>query len=389
MPVKPPIAADKTLTAKPLSKAVDFPAMLRIAARARGISPVKIAVEIVRRRLGRQKLTSQDYFRFGLFRAHLTDADRDAFVSDWEITRLNRALRPSDERSVAGIIESKIMTELLLRGAGLPCAQSVAVARSTPVRLPFPVLIGADAVEAYLRSEGRFPLFGKPDGSSLGVGAASFVGRDGDDLILGDGTRTPVRRMAQEIARDYPGGYVFQTLLRPHSDLARVIGPIVGTLRVVTLQLSHGLEPLFVMLKMPGPGAMVDGALSGSNAAAIIDPATGTIRRAQLLSAPIGQDLLQSHVTGAELVGATLPDFDRALALALDVHRLFPYLGVLGSDVILSDHGPLINEVNLNPLASLVQNAAGEGLFSEAHKAKYREALKVQGVRLPIKGVRI
>ncbi|WP_309665951.1 sugar-transfer associated ATP-grasp domain-containing protein [Tabrizicola sp.] len=380
---------DKVLTAKSASKQVDFATMLGVAARARGVSQVKIAVEAIRRRFGRQKLSSQDYFRFGLFRPELTDADRDAFVSDAEISRLNSALRPSESHSVSGIISSKIMTELLLRGVGLPCSQTVAVARATPAPMPFPVLIGAAAIEEFLRTADRLPLFGKPDDSSLGVGAASFVGRNGDELIFGDGTRTSLSKLAVEIARDYPDGYVFQTQLRPHPEVARLIGPVVGTLRVITLRLKQGPQAMFSMLKMPGPGAMVDGALSGANAAALIDLASGAILRAQLGKAPLGQDLVRNHVTGVELPGAVLPDFDKAVALALDVHRLFPHLGVLGADVILSDHGPLINEVNLNPLASLAQSAAGRGLFSEANKAMYREALEVQGASLPVKGVRL
>lgn len=389
MAFKDQMPAGKVLTFGPHRKAINYSQVIIKAARERGVSPAVIGLEIVKATFGRQRMGPQDYFKFGLFRPGLSREERAQFVSDAEISRLNAALRPDDTRSVAGIINSKIMTELLLRGAGLPCTSTLAVARSRKLRLPFPTLVGADAIEEFLRAPGTLPVFGKPDVSSLGVGAASFLKLQGDSLLLGDGTSVPLRRMCEEIARDYPDGYLFQRVLVPHPELAKLLGPVVGTLRVLSLNLEQGPEPLFVMLKMPGPGAMVDGALSGSNGAALVDPATGQILRAQLLGQPIGQDLTHNHVTNAALQGSVLPDFHRAIELALDAHNLVPQLGVLGSDVILSDQGPLINEVNLNPLASLVQSARGKGLFDEAFKAKYRRALAVQGVKLPVKGVRL
>jgi Sugar-transfer associated ATP-grasp len=380
---------EKALTSRKPGNAADLSNQILEAARLRGVSAMAIGLAIFKSTFGRHQMGPLDYFKFRLYRRDLTAKDREEFVSDAEISRLNAALRPSDKKAVAGIINSKIMTEMLLRGVGLPHSPTLALARSRGLRLPFPVLVGANAIEAFLKSPGTLPVFGKPDSASLGVGAASFLRLDGDTLVLGDGSSVGLHRICEEISRDYPDGYLFQKILMPHPELAKLIGPVVGTLRVLSLQLERGPEPLFVMLKMPGPGAMVDGALSGSNAAAFVDPETGRILRAQLLSQPIGKDLLHNHVTGAPLPGAVLPDFKEAVALALNVHRLFPQLGVLGSDVILSDRGPLINEVNLNPLASLVQNARGHGLFDETFKAKYRRALAVQGVKLPIKGVRL
>lgn len=389
MPGEVMSSAAKTLSATTRKSAIHLAELLGQAARERGVSRARIAGDVLRCALGRHGIPPPEYFKFRLFDPALSREDREAFVSDKEITRLNTALRAPAVRGLAGLFSSKLRTGLLLRGAGLPTTEIRAVSRATPTRLAVPVLVGADAIEAFLRQAGTLPVFGKPDGLSLGVGAASFLRLDGAEIVLGDGSRVPVARLAQEIARDYPEGYLFQEMLRPHPVLARLIGPVVGTLRVTSLRLQTGPQALFVMLKMPGPGAMVDGSLAGENAAAIIDTATGRIQRVQLLSARIGEDLLSGHVTGADLPGAELPDFAEALALAQDVHRLFPEQGVFGFDIILSDRGPLINEINQNPLASLVQSARGSGLYDAAFTAKYREALAVHGVKLPVRGVRL
>ncbi len=389
MPITKSAFADKILTDRPRARSVDIQTWLTTAARMRGVSPVRIALEIIRRRLGRQKLHYQDYFLLGLHRPELSDDDRNAFVSESEASRLNSALAAPERHSYTGIASSKLLTELLLRGAGLPTSTTVAVARAGRVALPVKVLVGADEIDAFLRTDATFPLFGKPEDSSFGIGAASLIKREADAIVLGDGTRTSLRKLAEEIARDYPGGYLFQNLLKPHPEIARLLGPAVGTLRVLTLRLEEGPVPIYAMLKLPGPGAMVDGALSGANGAASVDLTTGAIRRAQLLSDPPGQDMVDGHVTGARLPGAVLPDFKAALELAQSVHRLFLHQGVIGSDVILSDNGPLLNEINFNPLAALVQKAMGHGLFTDAIKAKYRAALEVHGKTGPIRGVRL
>lgn len=379
----------KVLTTAKKPKAVDLYGLLLQASKEAGRSPLSMTVEMLRRLFGAQRLTPLDYFDFRLYRPELTTAERDAFIGEAAVTRLNAALRPTDKGSLAGLIASKSLTEMVLRGAGLPVSGTLAVAQSAPAVLPYPVLQDASAIAAFLKEPGRLPVFGKPNGSTLGIGAASFHAVDGEELILGDKSRVPLRHLAQEIARDHAEGYLFQEILVPHPDLARLIGPVIGTLRIVSLWLRDGPAPLFVMLKMPGPGAMVDGSLSGKNAAGFVDPVTGSILRAQLLSAPIGEDLVENHVTGARLPGAILPDYDQALALARAAHLLFPRHGVLGFDVMLTDRGPVINEINTNPLSSLVQQARGSGLLDQTFRARYREALTVQGVRLPVRGLRL
>jgi hypothetical protein len=251
------------------------------------------------------------------------------------------------------------------------------------------VLRGAGQIEAFLAAEGRLPIFGKPIDASRSVGAASFISLDGTTLTLGDGTKTSVSAIAAEIARDYPKGYLFQSLLRPHPQMERLCGPIVGTLRIVTLVGQNGPEPLYAVLKMPGPGAMVDGWASGRNGMALVDLATGTLIRGQMATNPAGTDQDTNPITGMRLPGAALPDWDRAVEIAKDAHALLTDTGMVGVDVILSDQGPVINELNSNPLASLYQRSSGRGLLNPEFKARFQEALKFHGAKLPIKGVRL
>ncbi|MCU0826747.1 MAG: hypothetical protein MUE52_04930 [Tabrizicola sp.] len=380
----------KTLTTlETRKKSHDFGMLLQTAAQQSGRSVWQIAFDVLRYRMRRHRIYSNDYFKFGLFRTDISPAEKEAFVSEGEMTRINRALAAPAEMSLAGLLESKILTGLVLRAAGLPTSETVAVAIGRPVPLPFASLTGADAVERFLREEAPYPIFGKPDLSRQGIGGASLMKLDQDEIVLGNGTRVGIRALATEIARDYPDGYLFQGLLRPHPALAALIGPVIGTLRVVTLMQAEGPEALFLMLKLPGPGAMVDGGVSKVNGAAIVDAGTGRILRAQLLSRPITEPMTHGHVTGAPLVGAEVSDVNAAVALALQAHRLFPRQGVLGFDIMLTDAGPLINEINLNPGSSLAQSARGAGLMDAPTKERYRAAFAVHGVRLPLPGVRL
>jgi hypothetical protein len=380
----------KTLTTlESRKKSHDFAALLQRAAEQSGRSVWQIALEVLRYRVQRHRIYSNDYFKFGLFRTDLSAAEKAAFVSEGEMTRINRALAAPTDMSLAGLLESKIMTGLVLRAAGLPTSETIAVVMRRPVRLPCQVLTNAEAVERFLREEAPYPIFGKPDLSRQGIGAASLIALEKDDIVLGNGSRVPVRTLAAEIVRDYPDGYLLQGLLQPHTALAALIGPVIGTLRVVSLMQADGPEALFLMQKLPGPGAMVDSGVSGVNGAAFVDPRTGRILRAQLLSRPITEPLTHSHVTGAPLVGAELPDVAAAVTLALEAHRLFPRQGVLGFDMMLTNAGPLINEINLNPGSSLAQSARGAGLMDDGMKDRYRAALATHGLKLPLAGIRL
>jgi Sugar-transfer associated ATP-grasp len=69
-------------------------------------------------------------------------------------------------------------------------------------------------------------------------------------------------------------------------------------------------------------------------------------------------------VTGTAVEGAVLPDFHKAVELAVRAHRAVGDYGILGADILLSDRGPIVNEVNANPFHTVYQSAFSRGILN-------------------------
>ena len=67
--------------------------------------------------------------------------------------------------------------------------------------------------------------------------------------------------------------------------------------------------------------------------------------------------------TGKNLVGFTVPDWEEAVDLCLRAASVVPDLKIQGWDIALTDHGPVLLEVNVVGGVGLPQNAFGRGMY--------------------------
>lgn len=367
---------------------VPLAASLAWAAKKRGISRWRIGFDIVQRLLGRQKLTPDEYFMFGLHRGDLTNAERDAFVGQSAVAALNKALLGGPKRALGDLLNDKVKMAMVLERAALPTTQILAIYVPHGAPGPWPVLRNAAEIAAYLLTPGHLPLFGKPVAGSRSVGVMSIVAAHGDHVELGDGRRVAALGLAQEIVAGFANGYLFQELLRPHPEIERLSGPAVASLRVFTLWQDQAAVPLYVMIKLPGKGAMADDFGAGAaNTAAMVDMATGKITRAHFAANLGGTTVDTSAVTGAPLLGAVIPQIEAVLHLARQAHAMFAEHGAIGTDIVLTDRGPVINELNSNPLQGNFQRASGFGLFSPAFRPLFLAALAAKGINQRQRGL--
>lgn len=348
---------------------------LQWAAKARRISTARLAFDIMRRQMGRQKLTAANYFHYGLHLGKFTNADRAQFIGDAATTVLNKAITAPD---VVAIWRNKITTALALEAAGLPTPPIRAVFQLTGQPSPYRTLSSIKTLTEYMSISASFPFFGKPIDGSEGRGAISIVARDGaDKVVLGDGRKVFAAQLAQEIADTYPHGYMFQDKLRQHPDLAALAGPVICSLRVFSVWVGGRFTPLYSNMRLPAPGAMTDITQTSS---AAIDLKDGRIRRTQDSRRLGGHSLDHSQVTGAALIGAQLPDWAQVMALSQAAHALFPAQGVLGIDIALTEDGPTIVELNSNPLHGGYHQTTDEGLLNPAFRKVFVAALAERGI---------
>ncbi|MCB6179445.1 hypothetical protein LHP98_15085 [Rhodobacter sp. Har01] len=353
------------LSHPPKGRKFDYGRAVVYAAQQRGVAPWRIALEFLLLSRGAGKLTSDDYFLHGAWRPGLSRAERRAFVGMDVNAALNKLLNPPVARGEVVAMTDKLVGHALFTAAGLPQPRILAVAAEADPGEGLRWLDSPEATLAFLREPGTLPCFGKPVHGSLAAGAASLLELDSEGrLRLGDGKRVTPEDLVAEIWRDHSRGFLFQELVRPHPQLAALIGPVIGTLRVASVDAGSGPETLYTALKFPGVGAMVDSASGPLGGYAAIDAQRGQVLRAQDRRQMGGTDLEVNPVTGAPWAGAVLPDFAEALRLAQAAHRCVKGWGLLGVDILLSDRGPLVTEVNGNPHHASYQIAFARGVLN-------------------------
>jgi len=368
------------------NRSVNLNDALVTTSRARGISPVRVAGEILRLNLGRQGLTWKEYFLYGAHQAGLTPDDRAEFLGDGVMRAINDALnkRPRD---INGLIADKLLTNLVLTRCGLPVAEIRGVAVKSGTSSPYPILQSPEDFASFLRDQ-PLPFFGKPVHGSRSLGAVSVVGREGDTLILGDASRATISDFTAGAFKHFAGGYLIQDLVQPHPDLARIVGPVISSVRIVTVRVGTEILPLYSAMKMPGPGQMVDDIVSLINTMCSVDLATGRIVRGQDACRLGGTEMPFNPVTGATLAGAALPSWQEAKALALNAHATFGSLSMLGTDIALTETGPRMIELNSYPHHSFYQKCFARGLWNGDIAPILTEALASAGHRKPTRKLR-
>lgn len=350
---------------------------LRWAAKRRGMSPARLSLEVLGASLGRQRLPWDEYFLYGAWQPGLEPSERAAFLGGGRSGDISRRLSPQS-LGLNGLLVDKVLTDMVLTRAGLPVAPIRAVAVAVDAAYPYPTLRGPAALAAFL-AETPLPFFCKPVHGTRGLGAVSVTGREGEDLILGDGRRVPIAGFVTEVMRHYPRGYVFQDLMAPHPDLARLIGPVIGAVRLVTLRIGGEIILLYSCMKMPGKGQMSDDIASFNNSLAAIDHKTGTILRAQDARRLGGIDMIESPVTGVALPGQALPLWQDVVQLGLAAHRLMVGQGIIGADVLITPDGPRILELNPKPMHGLYQKCFARGFWNRDLAPIVTEALAAVG----------
>ncbi len=131
-----------------------------------------------------------------------------------------------------------------------------------------------------------------------------------------------------------------------HPALSAIYPQSVNTLRVVTVVNDSGGVDVTRCLIRIGAGGVVDNISSGGMAA-LIDPATGEIIR------PAHDKNGQSHqrhpITGAPIVGVTIPMFEAVLTLARRAALEVPEIRYCAWDIAVCENGPLFIEGNQYP----------------------------------------
>ncbi len=151
----------------------------------------------------------------------------------------------------SAVAKDKPLMTAMLQGLGLPVPETQAILHRVRTFADAVPLRNRDDVCRFLREQASYPIFGKPFDSACSMGTAKIDGYDGDRdaVILGDDL-IPVAGFA-EMVEGLGRAYIFQTLMLPHPEIAKIIGPSVSSVRMFVFSDDDGCDVFRAAWKIP------------------------------------------------------------------------------------------------------------------------------------------
>ncbi|RYI22149.1 MAG: hypothetical protein EON48_08180 [Acetobacteraceae bacterium] len=369
--------AQRILTTSVPKPSIDLSAALTRVARLTRRSPVKVALDVMAAMLSAQKLTAAEYFGQGAWLGSPTE-----YVGATSNLRLNKSLTAAGKVDLTALMHDKYLTGIILEANGFPVPRLKAVF-STDRAYSAETLRTPEALANWIGDAGNTPAFGKPVDGSMALGSIPLRAAARGMVDVG-GREVEAAALAREVAKAFPRGWLIQELLRQPAEIETLIGPGIGTLRVVTLWEAAGPQILYGVWRHPAVGTWVDAAIFGRpNVGCALDPATGETLSAHLGDHFNGKPITHSLVTpDLPLVGYHLPGWRDITRICTEAHRLFPGHALLGWDIAVTERGPVISELNTNPLHMSYQRAFKRGFLNKDHVSRLDAARALMAGRV-------
>jgi hypothetical protein len=335
---------------------------------ATGLSHTAIVKSFVKLARGPGKISFGDFVRLRLFDASFhSGAQLLSFVGQ----RRNRdiCVAVNYRHDWYGLLSDKVASTGYLSAHGLPTIPIAAI-YAPALANNGRVLTDRRALETFL-TEGRLPLFGKPvEGfQSLGSIALKQYIRSERAFETTNGGRIGLDELLSDIEQHYHSGYIFQPLVYPHADVARLCGDRLPCARIITAVTYSGAKVIRACWKIPAARNMADNFWRPGNLLAQIDMQSGEVLR---VCSGTGLDvrICELHPdTGVGLRGFVVPHWDAMKQLALEGARLMRHVPLIGWDIAPGENGPIIVEMNETPDFFLVQFADRRGILDDEFRA--------------------
>ncbi|MFT6400590.1 MAG: alpha-L-glutamate ligase-like protein [Bradymonadia bacterium] len=255
------------------------------------------------------------------------------------MNRRNVALvYPNNPRRNYPLVDDKVVCKELLNKAQVPTSKTIAVCAG---------LFDVDRVVRVLLDRGDFVV--KPASGSGGSGILVIRDPVEDGWLTTSGRFISTLDLRNHIANCVFGAFsnaledraLVEERICPHEFFDHMTTSGVSDVRIITL----AGRPLLAMLRVPTTKSDGKANLHQGGIGIGVDIETGETTRAQMH----GRECQRHPETGAELVGLSVPDWDKVLSIAAQAAAAVP-LGYLGVDLIIDQSlGPLVIELNARP----------------------------------------
>jgi hypothetical protein len=352
--------SDSILDLAPPSVELDFAGAMRWVQENLRKSYGAQVIEILKLARGPGKLKPADYFEYRLFDdTRLSFADKQEFLGHNAATKIfTKVISPF----YYGITHDKVAADAFLRGAGFTVPETLAIYHPQRRVAGALCIDEVAALTDFIRKELAYPCFVKPIRGWQSRGTAALEAYDStDDRLFRIGAEpVSVEAFVAELT-GFAHGVIFQELLRPHPEVARVCGERLSTVRPIVLAGRDGPEFFRGVWKIPGGDNIADNFWRDGNLLAAIEPEGGTVTRV-VRGMGLAQEELETHPdSGGTLKGFALPLWEEALEISTALARLIPEFRVVSPDVAITDRGVVVVEINIGGAVALPQHATGKG----------------------------
>jgi Sugar-transfer associated ATP-grasp len=331
------------------------------------------------------------YYRYRLYEPGRSRDDKTTYLPDSvpENARLWKLLTPPRYRL---LYDNKLVFHRFFAAAGLPLAPLFGVYAPRFGRAEDGAPLGtADELRRLLERVGGSGFVFKPVEGIMGDRVLVFAGPDpagGWRTLAGerfDAEQLVARTLESTGMTEHnpgadPRPFLIEARIRPHAELAELLGPTLCSVRVQTLIRRDGRPVvLAAVFKLQAGTAGVDHLMHGG-VGCWVDPESGALGRGRTR----GHDRDITTIPGTErsFVGYTLPDWPAVRDLALRAADAFPWARSIGWDIGVGERGPVLIEGNERWSPSLIQMPAPAGLLSGELRA-VRDELDGKGRHAP------
>jgi hypothetical protein len=350
-------------------------------AREHGLSRLRMLGEAAMLAV-RGRMNVDTYFHYRLFDPELSADAKRRYLSEAPRAnaRLWAALTPLRYR---GLYENKLVFNRYFSSFGLPLAKIFGVFDPEVGRSMDGQSLRTEAeLGQFIRRFGSDGFVFKPAEGIQGRQIVVLAGETADDpkgFLSLSGERYDAAALVA-VARDTAGlklqspesnvsSFLLEERIRPHPELAELIGPTLCCVRVVTVVGLDG-SPKIVgsVYKLQPKPVGVDQLMYGA-LGCWVDPDTGALGPGRNRDGYEYTSLIPG--TDRTFVGYRLPCWNLVKEVALQAAAAFPWGRGIGWDIGISDRGPVIIEGNARWSPSLVQLPAPRGLMDGDLKAVY------------------
>lgn len=357
---------------------------LAVARERFGVSTGRQLREMIALRYGPGKLVPYEYFRFGLYDPNISRAEKRNYLGDVTGNALNLSMTAPIHRPALFALQNKAILLALCQASNIAVTPTQAICGAVLSIGPWRSLRMAAQIADFLKHDAHYPLFGKPIDGRQGVGAIKILGINGDGTldVTEEKTGFTPDDLAAEIVAKFPTGYLLQDSVANTPELECFSTERLSPVRLVTLLDGSGHpQPLYAIFRSPSSPTARFGDPAVKVMRIALDMATARGTHATIgagLSAQRLQTLPTADTPIADIEFSQLP---AAIELAQRAHRMLPEIGLIGWDIGLTPHGPMIMEGNANPGVNLYQFTHLHGILCPEFAPKFATARALADTR--------